>query len=140
MQKTLLHANALPAEVSTAAAGMRFKGKNGKDCYIKKKWLIYTSHDGFREALKPMEKIPDNLKESDFVECRGKIVKASAKYTGKLRTIFWSSVSDEREQISDDVDNTTGVAIMETPIDWTTSEDGLSTCASDRPRHRLENG
>ena len=66
------------------------------------------------------------LEESEFIECRGKFAKASAKYTPQLCRLFWSSVS-----MYGDMLYSAGMGFPAVPKSLQPSEDGVSTCASD---------
>lgn len=60
--------------------------------YLKKVWVIYTSHHKFKEALEKDE-VPDDIEENQSIVCRGEIAKQSADYNPHLCKAFWDSVA-----------------------------------------------
>ena len=88
---------------STAALGMKFptKGhpqdeniefKDAQTMLLRKQWEIATSHQGIAQALERYAKVPDAEKGEVFVECRGRLAKASARYTPLLADTVWTAL------------------------------------------------
>ena len=81
-------------DVSTASLGMKFAIKregSEVECYLKKKWRIFSNHVEFLQLLDSHGQPPD-LPDDRFIECRGKVAKDSANYTPELAALFWSTV------------------------------------------------
>ena len=93
VQDTLKQVRAYPIEVSTVIVGLRFGNGNGGYDYLKMAWMIYTTHQGFREALSPLSEIPANIEEHEFVVCCGRLAKESASYTPGCCKLFWESTN-----------------------------------------------
>ena len=100
VQQFLKQIGAETVDVSTAAAGMSFTGKDGSEVFLKKCWRIASTHEAFREALQPLSKVPDSLGKDDFVQCNGQKAKDSANYTALLAKTFWNSIVPKKRVIS----------------------------------------
>ena len=59
---------------------------------LKKQLEIATTHRGIQQALKPFEKVPSATDREVFVECRGRLAKASARYTPLLARVVWGAL------------------------------------------------
>ena len=62
------------------------------EVYVKKRWKIETNNDVFVAASQHLADPPGNLREVDFVQCRGKIAKQTAQYTPEFAKHFWNTI------------------------------------------------
>eukprot|EP00959_Pyramimonas_sp_CCMP1952_P430789 9021893-Pyramimonas_sp.AAC.1 len=59
---------------------------------IKKRWRIATTHSGTPIELALYSDPPNSIQEQSFVECRGKIAAASARYTPMMANLIWKAL------------------------------------------------
>ena len=82
-----------PALIASSAVGMAFNVPGYQDeVYVKKRWKIETNNDVFVAASQHLADPPGNLREVDFVQCRGKIAKQTAQYTPEFAKHFWNTI------------------------------------------------
>ena len=82
-----------PALIASSAVGMAFNVPGYQDeVYVKKRWKIETNNDVFVAASQHLADPPENLREVDFVQCRGKIAKQTAQYTPEFAKHFWNTI------------------------------------------------
>ena len=95
VQCLLKRCNTLTSMVSTAAVGQTFPRKlNDPEAgvfYVKKKWRIETTSKRLAEILKPYDKVPKNIPETDFRQCCGRVCSGSSYYTPLLAQLAWSA-------------------------------------------------
>ena len=88
---------------STAALGMKFpikresqddnvETKYAHTMLLKKQWEIATTYKGVAQALARYEAVPTAEEGEIFVECRGRLAKASARYTPLLASTVWDAL------------------------------------------------
>ncbi|CAK0824602.1 unnamed protein product, partial [Prorocentrum cordatum] len=60
--------------------------------FIKQRWRIATTHSGIPIELALYSDPPNSIQEQSFVECRGKIAAASARYTPMMANLIWKAL------------------------------------------------
>ena len=73
--------------------------KKATTMLLKKQWEIATTHRGIQQALKPFETVPTASDGDIFVECRGRLAKASARYTPLLARVVWEALRPQAPRV-----------------------------------------
>ena len=92
-----------PREVGLSPQGASSRGETSAaplaDCnhlrFLKKKWLVKTTCQKLRDNFAPYSEVP-KLPSWCFIECRGKVAEASAKYPIQMAYVIWKSIMPAR--------------------------------------------